>query len=1184
MQGASPLSLKFGLTLDDLYRRDGLARLDATFLEALRESSPGLHDRLSAARRDPTALAPRPASALIVELAPYLEDFIGELFGIGAELRGLQARHAELAPLHAVKRRFVQRKLAGRTAQEAMAIDARSVTAELEAFIHEPLTEKNFAEHVFGWIEEEADHSRQLRMAAEYATWAVLSPEGRRKHRHGVLFRLPQKLEMTRLVPFVKLTILDTVQFALDEGHSRLRKGFHLTDSGTDLSGALDQAGYCIKCHHQGKDSCSHGLREKTGAYKSSVFGIPLAGCPLDEKISEMNEVKGQGNPIGALAVVTIDNPMAAATGHRICNDCMKSCIYQKQEPVDIPQVETRTLKDVLELPWGFEVYSLLTRWNPLNFERPLPRPATGRKVLVVGLGPAGFTLAHHLMNDGHTVVAVDGLKIEPLPEALSGVDPHGQRRRFRPLRDISDIYERLDERVMAGFGGVAEYGITVRWNKNFLKVIRLLLERRPEFSMFGGIRFGGTLTVDGSFDMGFDHIALCMGAGRPTVIPMKNGLARGVRQASDFLMALQLTGAAKVESLANLQVRMPIVVIGGGLTAIDTATESLAYYAVQVEKFLRRHEELEHARGREALADLWVGEEKAVAEEFISHARAIRAEYAAAAEEGRSPRLIELLNSWGGVTVAYRRRLIDAPSYTLNHEEITKAFEEGIRFAECLAPEEVEVDEHGAARALRLSRWEVEAGTGAHRATGEVVTLPARTILVAAGTQPNTVLAREDEHNVRVDGRYFQALDEEGRPAKPERISKPGAAHVLMSLREDGRAISFFGDLHPSFAGNVVKAMGSAKRGYPVVSRALARLAPTGPPAEELVATLNDGLRTVVHEVIRLTPNIVEIVVRAPIAARAFRPGQFYRLQNYEALARRTQETVLAMEGLALTGASVDHERGLLSTIVLEMGGSSDLCALLRPGEPISLMGPTGTPTETPSEETVLLIGGGLGNAVLFSIGQKLRSLGSRVIYFAGYKKLIDRYKVEEIEKAADIVTWCSDEAPGFTPGRVQDRAFVGNIVDAIAAYGSGDLGEVEIPLNQADRLVVIGSDGMMRGVQQARHGILAPYLNPDHHAIGSINSPMQCMMKEICAQCLQTHRDPATGKETVVFSCFNQDQPLDHVRFDSLRHRLSQNNVQEKLTKLWIDHCLATLGIRERLPLIAGASTLAKLESGVS
>ena len=133
----------------------------------------------------------------------------------------------------------------------------------------------------------------------------------------------------------------------------------------------------------------------------------------------------------------------------------------------------------MLELPWGFEIYSLLTRWNPLNFARPFPRAATGKKVLVVGSGPAGFTLAHHLMNDGHTVAAVDGLKIEPLPARISGVDPYGNRVPFRPIHDITEIYERLDERVMAGFGGVAEYGITVRWNKNFLKVIRLLLERR---------------------------------------------------------------------------------------------------------------------------------------------------------------------------------------------------------------------------------------------------------------------------------------------------------------------------------------------------------------------------------------------------------------------------------------------------------------------------------------------------------------------------------------------------------------------------------------------------------------------------------------------------------------------------------------------------------------------------------
>jgi NADPH-dependent glutamate synthase beta subunit-like oxidoreductase len=337
-------------------------------------------------------------------------------------------------------------------------------------------------------------------------------------------------------------------------------------------------------------------------SYETDVFGVKLLGCPLEQRISEMNLARAEGYTIGALAIVAIENPLCAATGHRICNDCMKACIYQKQEPVNVPQVESRTLKDVLALPWGFEIYALLTRWNPLNFRRPVPKPATGRKVLVVGLGPAGFTLAHHLVNDGHTVVGIDGLKIEPLAPNLSGVDLAGRRLPFRPLHDLAEIYESLDDRTMAGFGGVAEYGITVRWDKNNLKIVRLLLERRSNFRMYGGVRFGGTLTIDDAFARGFDHIALCLGAGRPTIVPMVNGLARGVRQASDFLMALQLTGASKHDSVANLTVRMPIVVIGGGLTAIDTATEALAYYPVQVEKFLARRERLEAVAGKDAV------------------------------------------------------------------------------------------------------------------------------------------------------------------------------------------------------------------------------------------------------------------------------------------------------------------------------------------------------------------------------------------------------------------------------------------------------------------------------------------------------------------------------------------------------------------------------------------------------
>ena len=163
-----------------------------------------------------------------------------------------------------------------------------------------------------------------------------------------------------------------------------------------------------------------------------------------------------------------------------------------------------------------------------------------------------------------------------------------------------------------------------------------------------------------------------------------------------------------------------------------------------------------------------------------------------------------------------------------------------------------------------------------------------------------------------------------------------------------------------------------------------------------------------------------------------------------------------------------------------------------------------------------------------------------------------------------ADTIVWCSDEAPGFAATRPQDHSFVGNIVEAMVAYSSNALGPVSISLSEVDRIVAIGSDGMMNAVARARHGVLKPYLKPDHCAIGSINSPMQCMMKEICAQCLQLHKDPVTGKETVVFSCFNQDQELDRVDFACLRQRLRQNSVQEKVAVLWVDRALRKLGAR--------------------
>ncbi|MCB1948977.1 FAD-dependent oxidoreductase [Nitrosomonas sp.] len=1158
-------NFQLDITTADLYAREGLLKIDRAFLDYLHEGDAALYEKLQSARQAPDSLQPKDESALLIEIAPWLEDYIAKLFNIESEVKLLAAKHHELAPLYFCKRQFVQRRAKGKVSAEELAdINGIALEKALEAEFGEPFSELVFAKNVTLWMEDEAAHAERLKMALHYAAWALRTFEGQAHTHTGLLFKSPAKLDFQNLL---NLKIDDAQGFPLYTiDHLRQRNGFALTDEGTDLAGALDEANYCIWCHEQGKDSCSKGLKEKpkspeeAPAFKKSELGALLAGCPLEERISEFHKLKTQGVAVGSLAMIVLDNPMCAGTGHRICNDCMKSCIYQKQDPVDIPQAETRTLKDVLALPWGYEIYSLLTRWNPLNLQRPVPKAPTGKKVLVVGMGPAGYTLAHHLMNDGHTVVGIDGLKIEPLQEDISGINMRGERVPFHAIHDAGELEENLDERIPIGFGGVAEYGITVRWNKNFLKLIRLLLERRDQFALFGGVRFGGTLTTDDAFSIGFDHIALAAGAGKPTILNLPNGLARGVRAASDFLMALQLSGASQSDSIANMQLRLPVIVIGGGLTAIDTATEALAYYPVQVEKFLQRYEILCAVRGEEALRSVWDAEETEIANEFLQHGRAIRAERESAKREGREPDILSLLQSWGGATIAYRKRLVDSPSYTLNHEEVEKALEEGIAFAEGLTPIRINVNQWEHVQSVQFAIQKRDE-TGQWQSAGEIE-LPAHALLVAAGTQPNTVLAREDAEIYKLDGRYFASCDEMGNTVAPEYGNPKSGASVLLGRyknAEDGRFISFFGDLHPSYSGNVVKAMSSAKQGYPIVSKVLDQITPSSDKtALQFLAEFNIQLRPMVHKVERLTPNIIEVIVHAPLAASRFRPGQFYRFQNYASLAPVAGDTRMAMEGIALTGASVDVDRGLVSLIALEMGGSADLCASLKPDEPVILMGPTGTPTEIEPGETVVLVGGGLGNAVLFSIGAAARAAGSKVLYFAGYKKLVDRYKVAEIEAAADTVVWCCDEAPGFEPSRSGDKQFVGNIVEAMAAYGSGRLGEQPVPLVEVDRIIAIGSDRMMAAVGAARYKQLKPYLKADHFAIGSINSPMQCMMKEICAQCLQPHKDPETGEITYVFSCFNQDQPLDQVDFAGLASRLRQNSVQEKLTSRWIDHCL--------------------------
>ncbi|MBS0266169.1 MAG: FAD-dependent oxidoreductase, partial [Planctomycetes bacterium] len=930
-----------GFVFSDLHNPQRLRDLHTAFWDFVNERQPTLQATFQ--QHAAGALKKPAQSDVLIALAQQLEQFLAALFRIETAVAAERDAVRSIDIVFRFRQDFLRTRVFKHLGQPAVtneefaALDARyhqvlaatpphddpeirlaTATLALLACEKPPkqgtvaASDTDLASRICAEVTGTTLSERATHVLAELAAWCI-QVQATSERRHEVQFWSsfvrPEKLDFEHLVQieYPRAEIPEMVGGVAE--HRKLRDGFDLTDPRMNRKEVLREVDYCIVCHPREKDSCSHGFRDASGAHQKNPLGIPLTGCPLEERISEMHLLHREGSLIAALAMVMLDNPMCPGTGHRICNDCMKGCIYQKQDPVNIPQTETGVVKDVLGLPFGFEIYSLLTRFNPLNHRRPYALPYQGVNVLVVGLGPAGYTLANYLANDGFGVVGIDGLKLEPLAPELTGQG----RPVPRAIRDFQELQTALDERILLGFGGVSEYGITVRWDKTFLTVMYLTLLRRQNVRLYGGIRFGGTLSVDDAWNLGFHHVALAMGAGKPTVISLKNNLIRGIRKASDFLMALQLTGAFKRSSLANLQVQLPAVVIGGGLTAIDAASELLAYYPIQVEKALTQFERLSETLGTEQVWRMCDPEETAILKTFLEHGHAIRQERLAAREQGREPDLVALCQKWGGVSIIYRKKLSDSPAYRQNHEEVAEALAEGVWFLENTSPVEALPNEFGAVSGLRCERGD-----------GTDFVLPARSVCVAAGTTPNTVYERELPGTFHLDqnGRFFQKhrLEQTGDAWTLVAVHEPARDAVFTSYHQAGRFVSYYGDNHPDFAGSVVKAMASAKHGAPQVARLFAReiaQAETRPTPltafQELTTKLDDALVPRVVSVRRLTPTIVEVVVRAPAAAKKFQPGQFFRLQNYETYAPVVEGVRLTLEGIALTGAWVDTERDLL-------------------------------------------------------------------------------------------------------------------------------------------------------------------------------------------------------------------------------------------------------------------------------
>ncbi len=411
---------------------------------------------------------------------------------------------------------------------------------------------------------EEASHETNWDKLEKYTAFAMFTNVGIEKHRNDTIFHLPKSANQKDDFLEVQGSCVKSESTCVKSKRITERNDFNLTDT-PPQSEAIDwNLGYCLYCHNRGKDSCSKGLNV-------GVDGEKL-GCPLRQDISESILLKRQNFHIAALAVIMKENPLCILTGRRICQNCEEACIFQKQEAVDIQSVETQILLDVLSMPFGIEIYNLLLQWNPLcemlystenhNLE--------GKAVVVAGLGPAGLFATHLFSKFGAKVLGIDALNIE-IPAKIQQISQNIIQHSTEILN------EPLSTRTPSNIGGVMEYGITSRWNKNFLDVLIALLLRRTNVEFQGSTRIGFLLNYEDIFNrFQFNHLALCIGSATPQVPKIKGifsgySLTKGVVMASDFLMSLHINRKSNhLETIVN----SPVYILGCGLTAIDVACE----------------------------------------------------------------------------------------------------------------------------------------------------------------------------------------------------------------------------------------------------------------------------------------------------------------------------------------------------------------------------------------------------------------------------------------------------------------------------------------------------------------------------------------------------------------------------------------------------------------------------------
>jgi hypothetical protein len=304
-----------------------------------------------------------------------------------------------------------------------------------------------------------------------------------------------------------------------------------------------------------------------------------------------------------------------------------------------------------------------------------------------------------------------------------------------------------------------------------------------------------------------------------------------------------------------------------------------------------------------------------------------------------------------------------------------------------------------------------------------------------------------------------------------------------------------------------------------------------------------------------RINKRVVELIVHAPQAAKKYAPGQFYRLQNFEQDAFLVNNTLLQSEGLACLAAPVEGNANALSFLIFERGASSRLFQWFKQDMPMALMGPSGVRTKIPEAETFMIIGGQMAAAHLRATGPAMKAAGNQVVFVGIFPSSDDVICREALERCCDQIIWVIADHTRLAKLRAGDIQYGGELEAALISYSK--VVSAKVPLEKAQEIMIISSPNTLCLIKKLKKDWLDSAVAKKARWYASVYGTMQCMLKGVCAQCLQWQVDPQTGERTkAVYACSWQDQPFEKIDLSNLDERLNQNNMQEQLTNLWLTH----------------------------